>query len=76
MHTGDNTSGNFLLNFNPQTDGAGTVLIIFEVTTDEDSNTYLLVELKRPGAEKYGWEVQVHNRTADLQHKFSVRGGD
>ena len=79
--SGDNTvkvfssSGKFLLSFKPQTDDAYTKLEIFDVATDVNSNTYILVGLKRPGAEIYEWEVQLYSSTADLQHKFPVRGG-
>ena len=73
------SSGNFFLSFKPQTDDADTKLVIFDVATDVNSNTYVLVELKRPGAKGYerevSREVQLYNSTADLQHKFPVRGG-
>ena len=70
------SSGNFLLSFKPETDDADTDLYMctLDVATDVNSNTYILVGLVRPGAEEYKWEVQLYNSTADLQHKFPVRG--
>ena len=40
------------------------------------SNIYLLVKMKKPGAERSDFEVQVFNKTADLLHTFSVERGD
>ena len=73
------SNGKFDFRFNPQTDDADTKLDIFDVATaGEDNRIYLLVRLKKPGAEKWEKEVQVFNKTtyrpAYLQHKFSVRG--
>ena len=68
----------FDFRFNPQTDDADTKLDILDVATaGEDDKIYLLVGLKKPGAEKWESEVQVlvFNKTADLQHKFPVRSG-
>ena len=68
------SNGKFDFRFNPQTDDADTKLHIWDVATaGEDDKIYLLVELKKPGAEKWENEVQVFNKTADLQHKFPVR---
>ena len=79
---GDNTvkvfdsNGKFDFRFNPQTDDADTKLVIWDVATaGEDDKIYLLVELKKPWAEEWENEVQVFNKTADLQHKFPVRSG-
>ena len=69
-----NSKGMLDFRFNPQTDDTDTKLKIRNVATaGEDDNIYLLVELKKPGAEKWESEVQVFNKTADLQHKFPVR---
>ena len=70
------SSGKFLLSFKPHTDDADTELYMYilDVATDVNSNTYVLVGLVRPGAKEYKWEVQLYNSTADLQHKFPVRG--
>ena len=70
------SNGKFDFRFNPQTDDADTKLDILDVATaDEDDRIYLLVRLKKPGAEKWENEVQVFNKTGDLQHKFPVRSG-
>ena len=73
------SNGKFNFRFNPQTDDADTKLAILDVATaGEDDRIYLLVRLKKPGAKKWEWEreVQVFNKTGDLQHKFPVRRGD
>ena len=70
------SNGKFHFRFNPQTDDADTKLDILDVATaDEDDKIYLVVRLKKPGAEEWEWEreVQVFNKSADLQHKFPVR---
>ena len=68
------SNGKFDFRFNPQTDDADTKLDIWDVATaDEDDRIYLLVGLEKPGAEKWENEVQVFNKTGDLQHKFPVR---
>ena len=73
------SNGKFNFRFNPQTDDADTKLDIWDVATaGEDDKIYLVVRLKKPGAEKWEWEreVQVFNKTGDLQHKFPVRRGN
>ena len=71
------SNGKFDFRFNPQTDDADTKLDILDVATaGEDDRIYLLVRLKKPEAEEWEWEVQVFNKTGDLQHKFPVRRGD
>ena len=68
------SNGKFDFRFNPQTDDADTELHILDVATaGEDDRIYLLVRLKKPGAEEWEKEVQVFNKSADLQHKFPVR---
>ena len=70
------SNGKFDFRFNPQTDDADTELDILDVATaGEDDRIYLLVGLKKPGAEKWESEVQVFNKTGDLQHKFPMRSG-
>ena len=70
------SNGKFDFRFNPQTDDAVTKLVILDVATaGEDHKIYLLVRLRKPGAEEWEREVQVFNKTADLQHKFPVRRG-
>ena len=80
--TGDKTvkvfdsNGKFDSRFNPQTDNTDTKLDILDVATaGEDDRIYLLVGLKKPGAKEWENEVQVFNKTADLQRKFPVRSG-
>ena len=71
------SNGKFDFRFNPQTDDADTKLDMLDVATSgEDDRIYLLVRLKKPGAEEWENEVQVFNKTGDLQHKFPVRSGD
>ena len=70
------SKGKFDFKFNPQTDDTHSKLYILDVATAlEDDNIHLLVELKKPEAEKWTGEreVQVFNKNADLQHKFPVR---
>ena len=68
------SNGKFDFRFDPQTDDADTELAILDVATaGEDDRIYLLVRLKKPGAEEWEREVQVFNKNADLQHKFPVR---
>ena len=70
------SNGKFDFRFNHQTDDADTKLDIWDVATaGEDDRIYLLVGLKKPGAEEWENEVQVFNKNADLQHKFPVRRG-
>ena len=70
------SNGKFDFRFNPQTDDTDTKLYILDVATAaEDDKIYLLVGLEKPGAQEWENEVQVFNKTADLQHKFSVRSG-
>ena len=67
------SNGKFDFRFNPQTDDADTKLNILDVATaGEDVKIHLLVGLDKRGPE-WEWEVQVFNKTADLQCKFPVR---
>ena len=70
------SNGKFYFRFNPQTDDADTKLDLLDVASaGEDDKIYLLVRLKKPGAEECENEVQVC-KTPDLQHKVPVRSGD
>ena len=70
------SNGKFDFRSNPQTDDADTKLEIWDVATaGEDDRIYLLIRLWKPGAEKRESEVQVFNKTGDLQHKFPARRG-
>ena len=67
-------SGKFVLQFHLERNDTETGLRVFDVATDmNNSNIFVLVGLKRYEAER---EVQVFNHTADLLHKFPVKGGD
>ena len=69
-----NRNGKFQLRFTPQTDDVQTKLQVYDVANEDvDDNIYLLVGLKKPGAEEWESEVQIFNTNGDLQHKFSVR---
>ena len=61
-----------LLWFKPQTDDTDTKLYVLDVAAGVDEKISLLVE--EAGAEEWR-EVQVFNKTADLEHKFPVRSG-
>ena len=72
VHVYDN-NGTFQFSFNPQTDDAKTKIKIADVVTEDVSEKiYLLIELYN---EKQASEVQVLNKTADLQYKFPVKWG-
>ena len=68
-------SGMFLLSFKPYTDDADKKLDILDIAADVNTNICVLVELKKPGAEEYDWEVQVCETTGDLLHNFPVSRG-
>ncbi|CAH3174370.1 unnamed protein product, partial [Porites evermanni] len=66
-----NRNGKFQLRFTPQTDDVQTKLQVYDVANEDvDDNIYLLVGLKKPGAEEWESEVQIFNTNGDLQHKF------
>ena len=70
--------GNRCLNFTSQSDDAYPSLDIHDVVTDNlEDKIYLLISVNKPGAKDWDWkwEVQVFNKSADLQHKFPVRKG-
>ena len=67
------STGKFVLKFHPERNDTETGFAVLDVATDVNSNIYVLVWLGRAGAEV---EVQVFSPTADLLHKFPVRGGD
>ena len=50
-------------------------LHVLDVATDIKDNIFVLVTLKKPGAERYEQVVYQFNNTADLHHKFLVMGG-
>ena len=70
--------GNLCLDFTPQSDDPYPSLDIHDVATDNlEDKIYLPISVNKPGAKDWDWkwEVQVFNKSADLQHKFPVRKG-
>ena len=66
--------GMFQFSFNPQTDDTTIQIRIYDlVTEDVSEKIYLLIELDK--GKQWEYEVQVLNKTADLQYKFPVRDG-
>ena len=73
VHVYDN-NGMFQFSFNPQTDDTKIKICIFDlVTEDVSEKIYLLIGLNNEGHWEY--EVQVLNKTADLQYKIPVKYG-
>ena len=70
------SSGTFLKLFSLPNDDAHTKLDVLDVATDMKDNIYVLVRLRKRGAERYERAVYELNNTADLQHTFPVRGRD
>ncbi|CAH3159693.1 unnamed protein product, partial [Porites evermanni] len=71
-------NGTFQFSFNPQTDDANWTKIEITdfVTEDVSEKIYLLIGLYNEGYTLALLEVQVLNKTADLQYKFPVRYGE
>jgi len=70
------SSGKFLHSFKPQTDDADTLLNILDVATNRNtSNIYVLVDLKKPGTERWELEMHVYQNSGDRLNKFPVRRG-
>ena len=67
-------NGQFIKHFSLPNDDAETELFIFDVATDNKDNIYVLVKCeKKTGSEEL--VVYKFSNTADLHHKFPVRGG-
>ena len=67
-------NGMFQFSFNPQTDDTKIEICIRDlVTEDVSQKIYLLIRLYN--GKQWEHEVQVLNKTADLQYKIPVRGG-
>ena len=66
------STGKFVLQFHPERNNTETDIAVLDVATDVNSNIYILVWLGWTEAEN---EIQVFSHTADLLHKFPVRGG-
>ena len=70
------SSGKFLHSFKPQTDDADTLLDDLDVATNlNNSNIYVLVRLRKPGAERWELEMHVYQNSGDRLNKFPVRRG-
>ena len=66
-------TGHFIQHFSPPNDDVETVLCICDVATDNKDNIYVLVRFtKMTGSEEF--VVYELSNTADLHHKFTVRG--
>ena len=73
VHVSDK-NGMFQFSFNPQTDDTKIEICIFDlVTEDVSEKIYLLIGLN--DGKQWEYEVQVLNKTADLQYKFPVKCG-
>ena len=67
-------NGMFQFSFNPQTDDTEIQIYIRDlVTEDVSEKNYLLIRLDN--GKQWEFEVQVLNKTADLQYKIPVKGG-
>ena len=68
-------TGQCIQHFSLPNDDAETELLICDVATDNKDNIYVLVRcMKKTGSN--GVVVYEFSNTADLHHKFPVRGGD
>ena len=67
-------NGQFIEHFSLPNDGAETKLYIWDVATDNKDNIYVLVECEKTGSASEEFVYEFSN-TADLHHKFPVRGG-
>ena len=65
-------SGNFVKQSSLSTDEANRTFA-FEVATDMSDNIFVLIELEKPGSELSYWVYKL-TKTADLHHKFRLRG--
>ena len=65
-------SGNFVKQSNLSTDEANPTFA-FEVATDMSDNIFVLTVLGKPGIELSYWVYKL-TKTADLHHKFRLRG--
>jgi len=66
-------SGQFIKHFSVPNDDAETKLYIYDVATDNQDNIYVLVRYEKKTGSK-GFVVYEFSNTADLHHKFPVRG--
>ncbi|KAL9966957.1 hypothetical protein ACROYT_G025106 [Oculina patagonica] len=68
------STGTFMSLFSLPKDDVHTKLHVLDVATDMNDSIYVLVGLEKPGAERDEYVVYEFNNTADLHHKFPVRG--
>ena len=69
-------NGKFVFSFKPETDDANAIVNIWDVATSQvDDKIYLLVARVAANGLDKKTEVQVFNKTAELQYKFPVRIG-
>ncbi|XP_078378073.1 uncharacterized protein LOC144661250 [Oculina patagonica] len=74
------STGTFMSLFSLPKDDVHTKLYVLDVATDMKDSIYVLARLEKPVAKRYEYEkneyvVYEFNNTADLHHKFPVRGG-
>ena len=69
------SSGTFMKLFSLPNDDVDTKLYVLDVATDMNNNIYVLVTLKKPNAGIEKRAVYEFYNTADLHHKFLVKGG-
>ena len=67
------SNGQFIKHFSLPNDDVETELFIYDVATDNKDNIYVLVECKKK-TESGELVVYEFSNTADLHHKFPVRG--
>ena len=67
--------GKFVKHFSLPTDDVNTELYIINVATDMNDNIFVLAGLKESGTE-ISYCVYTFSKTAELHHKFLLRGGD
>ena len=69
-------NGQLIKHFSLPNDDAETELFIFDVATDNKDNIYVLVKCEKKTGSWQSWEFVVYefSNTADLHHKFPVRG--
>ena len=69
------SNGQFIKHFSLPNDDAETKLFIYDIATDNKDNIYVLVRCwKKTGSGEF--VVYEFSNTADLHHKFPVRGED
>ena len=67
-----NSNGEFICEINPQVDDSETRYHVTDVATAVNNDTYILVELRKPGIDR--GEVQVFTKT-EMCNRFPASGG-